>query len=60
MRDDFIDDDVNCNNFIKILVKKAKFYYFMKRYTTTQSTCLVNIDIEHKNLIQLYKIVSIF
>ena len=60
MKDDFIDVEVNCNNLIKILVKEAKSYYFMKRYTATQSTCLVSIDIEHKDLIQLHKILFIF
>lgn len=57
---EFIDARVSCNNSTKILIKKAKSYYYLKGYTATRSTCLVSIETEQKDLIQLYKAASAF
>ena len=57
---DFIDAGVGYNNPTKILVKEAKSYYRIKSYKATQPTCLVSIGTGQKDLIQLYKVASIF
>lgn len=57
---DFIDVGINCNNLIKIIVKKAKSYYGMKKYKARQSTCFVSIGTGQKDLIQLYKAAFMF